>query len=106
MTPWYRWQDRDLVIKVQVQPRAARDEFAGRHGDCLRVRLSAAPIEGRANEQLIAFLAAAFGVPRRRVQLLHGAGGRVKRLRIEAPASLPSPLVAAGLEPRAPATVA
>lgn len=88
----WRWDGRDLVLRVQVQPRASRDEFAGLHGDRLKVRLTAAPVDGAANAQLTAFLAAAFGVPKRQVALVSGAGGRAKTVRIEAPAQLPSDL--------------
>jgi uncharacterized protein len=77
------WRDGgDLVLDVRVQPRAARSEFAGRFGERLRVRLQAPPVDGRANAALIGFLAAAFGVPRARVDIEHGLRGRDKRVRI------------------------
>lgn len=88
----WRWDGRDLVLRVQVQPRASRDGFAGLHGDRLKIRLTAAPVDGAANAQLTAFLAAAFGVPKRQVQLVSGASGRAKTVRIEAPARLPPEL--------------
>ena len=94
------WQGRDLVLRVQVQPRASRDEFAGLLGNALKVRLTAPPVEGRANEALIAFLAGAFGVAKSQVTLLRGESGRQKQLKITAPARLP-----AGIEipPKPPA---
>jgi hypothetical protein len=72
----------DLVLEVRVQPRAARSEFAGLHGERLRVRLQAPPVDGRANAALVEFLADAFGVPRARVGIEHGLAGRDKRVRI------------------------
>jgi uncharacterized protein (TIGR00251 family) len=85
-----RWQGRDLILTVQVQPRARADGFAGRHGDQLKIRLTAPPVDGRANEALIAFLADVFGVPKRQVQLESGETGRRKRLRVAAPTRLPA----------------
>jgi hypothetical protein len=77
-----RRDGRDLVLEVRVQPRASRSEFAGLHGDRVRVRLQAPPIDGRANAALVEFLAAAFDVPRARVSIEHGLAGRDKRVRI------------------------
>ncbi len=77
-----RRDGRDLVLEVRVQPRASRSEFAGQHGDRVRVRLQAPPVDGRANAALVEFLATAFGVPRARVTVEHGLAGRDKRVRI------------------------
>lgn len=90
--PACRWQDGDLLLSVQVQPRARGSEFAGLHGDHLKIRLAAPPVDGQANAALIDFLAEAFGVPKRQVVLVAGASGRSKRLRIAAPARLPAGL--------------
>lgn len=90
--PWFRWDGPDLVLRVQVQPRASRDGLAGVAGDCLKVRVAAPPVEGAANERLTAFLAELFGVPKRRVNLLHGQGGRHKLVRISAPRQVPADL--------------
>jgi uncharacterized protein (TIGR00251 family) len=79
----------DLVLRIHVQPGAKKTEAAGRHGDALKLRLAAPPAEGKANLALIAFLADAFGVPRRRVTLLSGEKSREKRVRIEAPVRRP-----------------
>lgn len=86
---WYRWQGKDLILRVRVQPRAAQDEIAGRYGDRLKVRITAVPTDGKANEHLRVFLAKQFGVPKTRVRLLSGAGSRDKRLRIENPQQIP-----------------
>lgn len=61
----------------------------GPEGGHLKVRITAPPVEGKANEHLRRFLAGLFGVPRARVELLAGGGSRVKRLRVCAPARLP-----------------
>jgi hypothetical protein len=77
-----RRDGRDLILEVRVQPRASRSEFAGLHGDRVRVRLQAPPVDGRANAALVEFLATAFDVPRARVSIEHGLAGRDKRVRI------------------------
>jgi len=77
-----RRDGRDLILEVRVQPRASRSEFAGLHGDRVRVRLQAPPVDGRANVALVEFLATAFDVPRARVSIEHGLAGRDKRVRI------------------------
>ena len=83
------WDGADLILRVQVQPRASRDEFAGVHAGALKVRLTSPPVDGKANAALIAFLAEAFGVAKRQVTLLKGDTGRAKQLRIRAPARFP-----------------
>jgi hypothetical protein len=63
---------------VRVQPRASRTELAGRHGDALKVRLAAPPVDGAANEALVRFLAERLDVSRSAVWLEAGAAGRTK----------------------------
>ena len=84
-----RWDGADLILRVQVQPRASCNEFAGTHAGALKVRLTSPPVDGKANAALIAFLAEAFGVAKRRVTLLKGETGRAKQLRIRAPVRFP-----------------
>ena len=63
---------------MHVQPRASRTGLAGRHGDALKIRLSAPPVDGAANEALVRFLAHRLEVPRSAVRLEAGATGRSK----------------------------
>lgn len=65
-------------LTLRVQPSAARSEVAGRHGDAIRVRLAAPPVDGKANEALIALLSELLAVPKRSVVLTRGATGRSK----------------------------
>lgn len=66
-----------------MQPGAARSEFAGRHGERIKIRLAAPAAEGKANAALVEFLAAHFGVPRRNVRIAAGLKSRRKRVIIE-----------------------
>ena len=79
----------DIVLALHIQPRAAKDEVVGYHGGRLKVRITAPPVDGQANDHLITFLAGQFKVPRRQVILLSGASGRDKLVRIINPAIVP-----------------
>ena len=83
------WQGEDLILRVRVQPKASRDEISGLQGDALKVRITAPPVDGKANAHLIKFLAKQFGVAKSSITLISGESGRDKRLRIHAPAKLP-----------------
>jgi uncharacterized protein len=67
---------------VRVIPRAGRTAVAGTRGDALLVRLAAPPVEGAANEALIAFLAQVFDRPKRDIALMSGHASRDKRIAI------------------------
>ena len=70
-------------LLVHVQPRASRTEVVGRHGDAIKIRVAAPPVDGAANTELVRFLAERLGVPRAQVRLAAGAAGRRKRFEID-----------------------
>ena len=78
MSEWYRRNGDILTLTLHVQPGAKRTDVAGLHGEALKIRLAAPPIEGRANEALLKFIADAFGVPLRQVELKQGGQSRHK----------------------------
>lgn len=78
-----------MLLDVHIQPRAAKDEIVGCHGDRLKIRISAPPVDGKANRHLIDFLAETFKVPKRDVLLLAGENGRDKRFKILSPKQVP-----------------
>ena len=80
----------DVVLDLHVQPGAKRTEVAGTHGDRVKIRLAAPPVDGAANEELVRFLAETFGVPRRQVTIVSGASSRQKRVRVEGATKRPS----------------
>jgi uncharacterized protein (TIGR00251 family) len=91
---YYDWRGPDLVLYCHLQPQAARDEFVGvvrsdPHGERLKIRIKAPPLDGQANARLTAFLAREFGVIQRAIHIESGASGRLKTVLIERPASLP-----------------
>jgi uncharacterized protein len=71
-----------VVVRVRVQPRAARDEVVGWREQTLRIRVSAPPVDGRANEAVERLLARAAGVAPSAVRVVGGATGRDKLVRI------------------------
>jgi len=86
---WLRDEGGAIVLDVHVQPGAKQSTVAGLHGDALRIRIAAAPVEGRANAELARFLAELFGVPQRQVHVLRGETSRRKQVRIVGPVSRP-----------------
>jgi uncharacterized protein (TIGR00251 family) len=78
VSEWYRRNGNILTLTLHVQPGAKRTDVAGLHGEALKIRLAAPPIEGRANEALLKFIAEAFGVPLRQVELKQGGQSRHK----------------------------
>jgi uncharacterized protein (TIGR00251 family) len=70
-------------VAVHVQPRARRTEAAGMHGDAVKVRLAAPPVDGAANEELIRFVAKRLGVPRSAVRIAAGAASRRKVVEVD-----------------------
>lgn len=79
--PFLKQQGETLLMPVRVFPRSNRNELA-LAADGLRVRLTAPPVAGAANEALIALLAECLGLPKRAVRVARGATGRQKMLEI------------------------
>lgn len=72
------------MLSILVQPGASRSGPSGEHDGCLRLRIAAPPVDGRANDALRAFLAARLDVPRAAVSIEQGEGSRRKRVRVAA----------------------
>jgi uncharacterized protein (TIGR00251 family) len=68
---------------LRIQPRASRNEIAGRHGDAIRIRLTAPPVEGAANDALVRFLSRRLGLPRGALTLTRGHTSRDKTVEVE-----------------------
>ena len=92
---WFRWQNEDLILQVQIQARARRDEIYSVVGERLKIRITAPPVDGRANAHLITFLAKQFGVAKSAVTLLQGERGKTKVICVRAPTKIPDGLKSA-----------
>jgi len=75
-------KDGTVSFAVRVQPRASRDEIVGEYQDGLKIRLTAPPVDDRANEALRKLLAARLNVPLSAVRIASGERGRTKRVEI------------------------
>lgn len=88
-TPFWRWQGQDLILAIHVQPGARHEGVAGLHGERLKIRIAAPASDGQANRRLLAWLANQVELPISQLELLQGAGSRIKRIRIrQAPVAL------------------
>jgi uncharacterized protein len=93
LIPWAKRVPDGWLFSIYAQPRAKRTEISGLHGDALKVRVAAPPAEGRANDELVAFLAAALGVPKKSVAVVQGTRSRHKTVSIAAPQADPASLL-------------
>lgn len=75
---WYRSNGDVITLTLHVQPGAKHSDISGLHGEALKIRLAAPPIEGRANEALLKYIAGLFDVPTRQVDLRQGSQSRHK----------------------------
>ncbi len=83
LTSCYTLPTPACTLPLKIVPNAPRDETAGWLGDTLKVKVHAPAIEGRANDALLAFLAARLGVSRRAITLVRGGKSRHKLIRID-----------------------
>ncbi|MBI4633013.1 MAG: YggU family protein [Deltaproteobacteria bacterium] len=72
-----------IRFQIQVVPRSSRQELVGIQGDCLKIKITSPPLEGRANEECIRFLAATLGVKKSQVSIVGGLKSRKKTVAIK-----------------------
>ncbi len=72
----------DIILKVYLQPKSSKNEVVGPYRDGIKIKVTAPPIEGKANEALIRFLAKEFGISSSCIEILNGHHSREKRLKI------------------------
>jgi hypothetical protein len=77
-----RDSDKGATFAIRVQPRASRNAVVGEMGDALKIALTAPPVEGKANEACIEFLAILLKVPRSSVTIASGESSRNKVIRV------------------------
>lgn len=89
MSDHYQWQGDDLLLHCQLQPRASKNEIVGIHDSRLKIRITAPPVDGKANQHLIGLTSKWFGTPRGEISIVRGETGRQKTLLIKSPCRLP-----------------
>jgi uncharacterized protein (TIGR00251 family) len=82
MPSYVRETEGGVILRVQVQPRASRDEVAGAQGDAIKIRITSPPVEGAANTHLVALLAKKLGISRSRLELRTGSRSRLKSIAV------------------------
>ncbi len=74
--------EKEALIAVKVTPRSSRNQIAGKEKDVYRVKVTSAPVDGKANDALVGFLSERLGVPKRDIEIVSGNTGRLKRVRV------------------------
>jgi uncharacterized protein len=90
---WCRRDRNGWLLAIHAQPGARKSAIAGLHGDALKVKLAAPPVEGRANDELLRFVSDALGVPRSAVRIERGETSRKKWVRVARPGIDPAHLL-------------
>lgn len=83
MTLFLQPSTAGVLLRVYVQPKASREGIAGYHGDALKIRLKAPPVEGEANAACIRFFASLFGLPQTNLSIKTGHKSRLKLIEME-----------------------
>jgi len=90
LPPFATAHPQGVMLSLWVQPRASRDAVCGIQGDALKLSLTAPPVEGRANDHCLAFLAKRLGLPKSRLELIAGQANRAKRVLVSLDRSDPA----------------
>ena len=72
--------NQGIILKVFVQPRSAKNMIAGQHGDALKIKLTAPPVDGAANKMCIQYLSKFLKIPKSAIEIISGHTSRTKRL--------------------------
>ncbi len=81
--PFVRQTAEGVVVRLHVVPRSSRTELCGLHGDALKLKVQAPPVEGAANKEIQRFLAKSLKIPKKSIQLVSGATSRQKEFLIK-----------------------
>jgi uncharacterized protein (TIGR00251 family) len=90
---FYQLHDSHLILFLHIQPGAKQSEFCGLHGERLKIRIKAPPVDGKANDEIIRFLAEHFSIAKSQIQIISGELGREKTVRVSALKELPHQLL-------------
>jgi len=89
-TEYYSWKGDFLIFNVFLQPRASRNSLIGLHDKAVKISLTAPPIDGKANKQLINFLSTLFGVKKSDIDIISGKRSRRKRISVRKASQFPA----------------
>jgi len=94
---WFHSEENAVVLQVHIQPGARLNGFVGLHGERLKLKIHAPPVDGKANAELIEYMANSFGTPKSAVTIVQGTLGRSKTIRIVNATQVPAALESLGL---------
>ena len=94
MPTFCKWESSNLLLDLYVQPNAKQNELVGEYDNKLKIRITAPPIDNKANKHLLKFLAKIFAVSLSGIQLISGESQRIKRVKILNPKKLPDLITA------------
>jgi uncharacterized protein (TIGR00251 family) len=80
---WARERSEGVELSVYIQPRASKTEIVGLHGEALKIRIAAPPVDGQANAALTRYLSQQLDIPHHHVQLISGLSSKQKRIFIK-----------------------
>jgi len=83
---WIRSHEKGSILCLYIQPGASRSEIRGIHGERLKLKIKSPPVDGKANAEVIEFLAELFEISKTKVQILRGESSRSKDVLVELPA--------------------
>ena len=86
---FYHWEGKDLILSVHIQPRANQTLIVGVHDNRLKVKITAAPVDGQANADMCKLLSKIFGVAKSQITIRSGYTSRNKLVCIKSPKKLP-----------------
>jgi uncharacterized protein (TIGR00251 family) len=75
--------ENSLNIQVQIQPGSSKDQIIGLHNGRLKIKISAPPVDGKANQNLIEFIAKALGVSKSKIEIVKGRTSKLKTLKFQ-----------------------
>jgi len=77
---WIKEVAQGILFKIVVQPRASRNKIVGLHGDALKIKLTAPPVDGAANKMVVTYLSKCLDIPKARLEIKTGHTGRQKQI--------------------------
>lgn len=83
--PYYYWRKNVLFLEIYLQPNASKNAIIGKHGDKLKISVTTQPIENKANQELIKFIAKFLNLPKSQINLVKGKQSRNKLIAISPP---------------------
>lgn len=83
MKPWLKKHPKGTLLEVYIQPGASNNSVVGTHGERLKIKIKAPPVDGEANQELVKFMGEYLGVSKSKVHLLKGESSRQKDILVE-----------------------